>query len=74
MKTERTDAERLADAVALWRRSAPGSPWRRHAADEIEELEARLFGSAPHALGELLTEDTEYVRRRNQLAHGAQGD
>lgn len=49
-----SDRERLGYAVGKWRRSEPGSASRKEAADEIEELEGRVFGTRPHALGEPL--------------------
>jgi len=60
-----TDRERLGHAVGKWRRSEPGTVSRKEAADEIEELEGRVFGTRPHALGEPLDaiEATRHERR-----------
>lgn len=75
MTTERGDRGRLADALALWRRSQPGGRQRTFAADLIEEIEARLFGDKPHALGRLLElEEDTGDGRRDHMATRREGD
>lgn len=43
----------LAAVLAWWRDAPPGSESRNRYADEIEAIEWRLFGDAPHARGRL---------------------
>lgn len=49
-----SDRHEYAELVAKWRRCEPGSIGRRSLAERIEELERRLFGDRPHALGKPL--------------------
>lgn len=48
-------ADALRAACAWWRDAEPGTSERQRLADEIESLEWRLFGTAPHARGRLQT-------------------
>lgn len=55
MNPKDATADALAAVVAWWRNAEPGTAERRRLADEIESLESKLFGTAPHARGRLQT-------------------